>query len=82
MDGFLYIAPLQVHYYSEALPTQHRYCVGVSRQSATGNCERKSFIFHFLALPFSPLLTSKVIFHCSLLSQLYAGDCGTAAVRT
>ena len=26
------IAPLQVHYYSEALPTQHGYCVGVSRR--------------------------------------------------
>ena len=25
----IYIAPLQVHYYSEALPTQHGYCVGV-----------------------------------------------------
>src|SRR6218665_1509249 len=24
------IAPLQVHFYSEALPTQHGYCVGVS----------------------------------------------------
>jgi len=33
------IAPLQVHYYSEVLPTQHRYCVTVSRRSATGNCE-------------------------------------------
>jgi len=30
------IAPLQVHYYTEALPTQHGYCVGVSRWSATG----------------------------------------------
>ena len=25
------IAPLQVHYYSEALPTQHGYCAGVIR---------------------------------------------------
>src|SRR6218665_2851447 len=25
------IVPLQVHYYSEAFPTQHGYCVGVSR---------------------------------------------------
>jgi len=33
------IAPLQVHCYSEALPTQHGYCVGVSCRSATGNCE-------------------------------------------
>ena len=33
------ISPLQVHYYSEALPTQHGYFVGVSHQSATGNCE-------------------------------------------
>jgi len=33
------IAPLQVHYYSEALPTRHGYCVRVSRRSATGNCE-------------------------------------------
>jgi len=33
------IVPLQVHYYSEALPTQHGYCVGVSPQSAAGNCE-------------------------------------------
>src|SRR6218665_4099045 len=32
------MAPLQVHYYSEALRTQHEYHVGVSRQSATGNC--------------------------------------------
>ena len=24
------IAPLQVHYYSEALPTQDGYCVGVN----------------------------------------------------
>src|SRR6218665_1258283 len=32
------IAPLQVHVYSEALPTQHGYCAGVSRRSATGNC--------------------------------------------
>ena len=29
------IAPLQVHYYSETLQTQHGYCVGVSRQSTT-----------------------------------------------
>ena len=29
------VAPLQVHYYSEALQTiQHGYCIGVSRQSA------------------------------------------------
>jgi len=33
------IAPLQVHYYSEALPIQHGYCVEVSRRSATGNGE-------------------------------------------
>ena len=26
----IYIAPLQVHNYSEALPTQHEYCVGVN----------------------------------------------------
>src|SRR6218665_1409580 len=29
----------QVHHYSEALPTQPGYSAGVSRQSATGNCE-------------------------------------------
>src|SRR6218665_877636 len=28
------IVPLQLHYYSEALPSQHGYCVRVS-----GNCE-------------------------------------------
>jgi len=28
------IAPPQAHYYSEALPTQHGYYVGVSRRSA------------------------------------------------
>ena len=33
------IVPFQVHYYSEALPTQHGFCVGVSRKRATGNCE-------------------------------------------
>src|SRR6218665_815902 len=29
------IAPLQVHFYSEALPTQQGYFAGVSRRSAT-----------------------------------------------
>ena len=29
------IAPLQVHYYSEALQTQHGYCAGISCRSAT-----------------------------------------------
>jgi len=33
------IAPLQDHFYSEALLTQHEYCAGVSRRSATCNCE-------------------------------------------
>src|SRR6218665_1790088 len=31
------IAPLKVLYCSEALPTQHGYCLGISRLSATGN---------------------------------------------
>jgi len=35
----IFIAPLQINYYSEALPAQHGYCVGVSHRSATGNCE-------------------------------------------
>src|SRR6218665_2051023 len=35
-------APLQIHYYSEALPTQHGYCVCVSHRSATGNSERRT----------------------------------------
>src|SRR6218665_1008352 len=35
----IFIAPLQVYYYSEALPTHHEHGVGVSRQSATSNCE-------------------------------------------
>ena len=38
----LSIAPLQVHYYSEALLTQHGYCVGVLHWSATGNCEQRT----------------------------------------
>src|SRR6218665_3173288 len=33
------VAPLPVQYYSEAFPTRQGYCVGVSRRSATGNCE-------------------------------------------
>jgi len=37
------IAPLQVHFYSEALLTQHGYCAGVSRRSATGNCELRTY---------------------------------------
>jgi len=37
------IAHLQVHYYSEALQKQHGYCFGVSRRSATGNCEWRTF---------------------------------------
>ena len=41
---FLYIAPLQIHYSSEAPPpTQHGYYVGVSHRSATGNYEWKTF---------------------------------------
>src|SRR6218665_2438554 len=36
------IAPLQVQYYPEALPTQHGYCTGISRRSATGNCELRT----------------------------------------
>src|SRR6218665_367324 len=36
------IAPLQVHSYSEALPTHHEYCAGASRQSATGNCKLRT----------------------------------------
>src|SRR6218665_3558530 len=38
----IYIAPLQAHFCSEALPTQHGYCDGVSRRIATGNCELKT----------------------------------------
>ena len=44
-DSFIqsiFIAPLQVHYYSEALPTQHGYSVRVSRRSATGNCKSRT----------------------------------------
>jgi len=33
------IAPLQVHYYSETLPTRHECCVGVSRRRVTDNCK-------------------------------------------
>jgi len=36
------IAPFQVHFYSETLPTQHGYCAGVSRRSTTGNCELRT----------------------------------------
>src|SRR6218665_4030732 len=38
----IYIELLQVHFYSEALPTQHGYCAVVSRRSATGNCELRT----------------------------------------
>ena len=36
------LAPLQFHFYSEALTTQHGYCAGVSRRSALGNCELRT----------------------------------------
>src|SRR6218665_2568121 len=36
------IALLQIHYYSEALPTQHGYCAGVSRRSVMGNCKLRT----------------------------------------
>src|SRR6218665_3029073 len=36
------IVPLQVNYYSEALPTQHGYCAGVSHRSTTGNYELRT----------------------------------------
>jgi len=35
------IAPLQVRYYSEALPTQHRYCAGISRRTHDPPVERR-----------------------------------------
>src|SRR6218665_2340929 len=35
------LAPLQVRYYSEVLPTQHGYCARVSHRGATGNCNRQ-----------------------------------------
>jgi len=38
------IAPLQVHYYSGTLPTQHGYCVRVSGWGAKGNCEWKTCV--------------------------------------
>jgi len=37
------IAPLQVHYYSEVLTTQHGYCIRISRRSATGNCGWRTY---------------------------------------
>ena len=36
------IAPLQVRYYWEVLPTQHGYCAGVSHRSTTGNYELRT----------------------------------------
>src|SRR6218665_698078 len=36
------IAPLQVHFCSEALPTQQGYSAGVSRGSDTGNCQLRT----------------------------------------
>ena len=36
------IAPHQVPYYSDALPTQQGYCVGVSHRSTAGNCELRT----------------------------------------
>src|SRR6218665_1177988 len=36
------IAPLQVHYYSEALPTEHGYFIGVSCRNATISCELRT----------------------------------------
>jgi len=35
------IAPLQVHYYSEALPTQHGYCVGEFHAEASHGTARE-----------------------------------------
>jgi len=36
------MAPLQVPYYSEALPTQHGYCAGISLRIATGSGKRET----------------------------------------
>src|SRR6218665_2559933 len=36
------IAPLQVRYSSETLPTQHGYCAEISRRSTTDNCELRT----------------------------------------
>ena len=39
VDSFIQAISIQVHYYSEALLTQHGHCARVSRRSATGNWE-------------------------------------------
>jgi len=45
----IYIAPFQVHYYTEALPRQHGYGVGVSRRSATDNSGLRLALGTYLA---------------------------------
>jgi len=40
-DHFYSASSSPLHY-SEALPTQHGYCAGVSCRSATGNCELRT----------------------------------------
>src|SRR6218665_3299549 len=41
-SGHFYSTSSSPLYYSGALPTQHGYCAGVSRRSATGNCELRT----------------------------------------
>src|SRR6218665_3666760 len=48
------IAPLQVHCNSEAIPTQHGCCAGVSRRNAKGNCELRTFPLPISAVESDP----------------------------
>ena len=53
----IYIAPLQVHYYSEALQTQHGYCAGIPDtarilcQNFTPKCHSACF-YVYVCRPF------------------------------
>src|SRR6218665_967568 len=74
------IAPLQVHYSSEVLPTQQRYCVGINTPERYGqlrvkdlpklpNWRRKAPNLA-LSHPALPMATSALFFKFSLLGQI------------
>jgi len=54
------IAPLRVHYYSEALPSQQGYYVGVSRRSVTEALPNPSITYRLILTSEYPIRSQEL----------------------
>src|SRR6218665_1148258 len=82
-------APLQVHFYSEAFPTQHGNCIGVSRRGAHifGTSSLNSLRLHANAAVYTPpcaedILISTTVLKCIWLDQSDMSLCATLCEST